>query len=154
MDINELEFTFQSEADDIFSSSGKTIPRDPGDAQLRHRVGAVFKKCVLSDVVHVFLTKHKMQSKSTSLEFVKWVSFLLLLMISPKTTRVFQHDFTEIVKFLHNEQGLQYFYASDMENNADFKLIINALTIEGFITKRDEKLYITGYYLEDLRFIQ
>jgi hypothetical protein len=153
MNICDLEFIFVSSDDDIFTLNGRNIEYEAADAHLRQQLGVAYKKTGIADISRAVLSKAKLIPGGKAEQFIKWISFLILLSISPKTTRIFQHDFSEITAHLKNDNGVQYFEKHDIENNEALKAVITMLTMEDFIIPGEDRLYIKGYYLEGLKFI-
>jgi hypothetical protein len=153
MNICDLEFIFISSDDDIFTLCGENIEYEAADAHLRKQLGVAYKKTGMADIARALLSKTKLIPGSNAERFVKWISFLILLCISPKTTRIFRHDFSEITVYLKNDKGIQYFEKHDIENNEALKSVVDMLIMEDFIAEREDRLYIKGYYLDGLKFI-
>jgi hypothetical protein len=153
MNICDLEFIFASSGDDIFTLCGENIEYEAADAHLRAQLGVAYKKTGIADIAHALLSKTKLIPGRNAEQFIKWISFFILLSISPKTTRIFQLDFSEIMMYLKNNNGIQYFEKKDIENNEALKLAFDMLTMEGFIMACEDRLYIKGYYIEGLKFI-
>lgn len=153
--LEDIEFVFREEEDDGFlKQASKSINIGVRESEFSLDTAVLYRKGIIGDLAHIFLKKLNLSDQEFITRVFKGLTFVLLWTIDPKNSRLFlssENEHTEIQKFLHDEIGSQFFYKKDVEGNDILKKIISSLEVEKLIIIRDDKYYLSGYYLNSLR---
>jgi len=152
--LEDIEFVFSEKEDDGFlKQASKPINVGLRESGFSLDTAVLYRKGTIGDLAHIFLKKLNLSDQEFKTRVFKGLTFVLLWTIDPKKSRLFlssENEHTEIQKFLYDEMGSQFFYKMDVERNSILEKIISSLEVEKLITIRDNKYYLSGYYLDSL----
>jgi len=155
LSIDEIGFVFKEKEDgSIFSRVGKSVAENDSDTDLKLDVGVVYKKSALADVASLLLRKSDLNDEKILSRIFKGLGFLLLVAVYPKATQLVftdENNFEELRKYLRTENGMQYFFVDEVENDNDIKKITTLLLNDGYLVEKDGRYYMKGYHLDKLK---
>lgn len=156
INIDDIALVFK-EDDSLFSEVGVTVDVNVIETDLNiDSLSMLHKKSMLSDVALYLTNKYNLNEDKFIKKILKGVSFFTLMAVHPKSiARVFidENNFEELRACMKSESGMQYFSEECMQNNASLKTIVDILVAEKYFTKRDDRFYLKGYYLNGLKCI-